>query len=120
MVRGVRGAVTVEQNSKSEIVEATKEVIGEMIERNNIKPEDVAQVIITTTEDLTAVFPAQALRLFQGWSYVPVMCAQEISVSGSMRRCIRIMMTINTDKTQKEIHHVYLGEAKKLRPDIQD
>lgn len=120
MVRGVRGATTIEQNSEQEIVEATTELVAKMVETNRIEPESVAHVLITVTEDITAAFPAKVLRQFDGWVYVPVVCAQEIPVPGSMPRCIRILMTVNTDVEQQEIAHVYLREAVKLRPDLSD
>lgn len=118
VARGVRGATTVEKNASDDIISATKQVLEKMIMENDISPEDVAQVLITVTSDLNADFPAKALRLFPGWTYVPVMCANEIPVPNSLKKCIRIMMTINTNKSQTEIKHIYLGEAKKLRPEL--
>ena len=118
MIRGVRGAITVKQNEEDEIIQATKRLLDEMIDQNDIKAEDVAQVLISTTEDLDAVFPAKALRLLDDWIYVPVMCMQEIPVQGAIKKCIRVMMTVNTNKSQKEVNHIYLEEAQKLRPDL--
>lgn len=118
MVRGVRGATTTEANEEKQILEATKEVLAKMISENQITPEQVAQVIITVTPDLNATFPAKALRLFEGWTYVPVMCATEINVPHALKKCIRIMMTINTEKKQQEIKHIYLKEATQLRPEF--
>ncbi len=118
MVRGVRGATTTEANDEKQILEATKEVLAQMIKENEIAPEQVAQVLITVSPDLNATFPAKALRLFEGWTYVPVMCATEIDVPNALEKCIRIMMTINTDKKQHEIKHIYLKEAKQLRPEF--
>ncbi|MCD8501125.1 MAG: chorismate mutase [Bacillaceae bacterium] len=118
MVRGIRGAITVTQNDEKEISNATSLVIEQMIERNNIDPDLVAHVLITVTEDLDATFPAKVLRLIEGWTYVPVMCAREIPVQGALEYCIRVMMTVNTDVPQKEVQHVYLNDAIKLRPDL--
>lgn len=118
MIRGVRGATTSKANNEKEILAATKEVLEHMIKENDITPEQVAQVLITVTPDLNATFPAKALRMFEGWTYVPVMCATEIPVPNALEKCIRIMMTINTDKNQKEIKHIYLREAKQLRPEL--
>lgn len=118
MVRGVRGATTTEENDEKQILSATEEVVAQMIKENNISPEQVAQVLITVTPDLNATFPAKALRSFDGWTYVPVMCATEINVPGALQKCIRIMMTVNTDKLQTEITHVYLKNAKQLRPEF--
>lgn len=118
MVRGVRGATTIHNNDKEEIIVATKELLNELIEQNNIDPTDVAQILFSVTADVDACFPAAAVRLIEGWSFVPVMCMREIPVPGSLPMCIRIMMTVNTTKNQEEINHVYLGNAVALRPDL--
>lgn len=118
MVRGIRGATTVNENDEMKILAATEDLLAMMIVKNDVEPEDVAQVLITVTNDLNATFPAKVLRSFSGWTYVPVMCAKEIDVPGSLDKCIRIMMTVNTTKTQQEIQHIYLNEAIKLRPDL--
>lgn len=118
MIRGVRGAVTVEKNSESEILEATEMLIRQMIQENKINSEDVASVFISVTEELTAAFPAKAMRSIEGWTYVPVMCMREIPVEGSLRNCIRVMMHVNIDVPQQNICHIYLREAIQLRPDL--
>ncbi|MBX9972825.1 chorismate mutase [Cytobacillus firmus] len=118
MIRGVRGAVTVDKNSESEILEATELLIRQMIQENKIKSEDVASVFISVTEELTAAFPAKAMRSIEGWTYVPVMCMREIPVEGSLRNCIRVMMHVNIDAPQQNICHIYLREAIQLRPDL--
>ncbi|OIJ14810.1 chorismate mutase [Anaerobacillus alkalilacustris] len=119
MVRGVRGATTVLNNEENEILEATKELFKEVIEKNKIDPNSVAHVIITVTEDLNATFPAKVLRTLSGWTYVPVMCSTEIPVPNGLPKCIRVMLTVNTDLNQEEINHIYLREAVRLRPDLQ-
>jgi len=119
MIRGVRGATTVRVNTEEAIVAAAKEMLAHLIEQNQIKADDVASVFISTTEDLDAVFPAKALREFEGWTFVPVMCMREIPVTNSLKMCIRVMMHVNTDRSQEEIIHVYLNEAKVLRPDLE-
>lgn len=118
MIRGVRGAITVEENSEALILAATEDLVANMIESNQINPDAVASVFISTTEDITAAFPAKVLRKFPGWTYVPVMCMQEMHVPESLNRCIRVMLHLNTDKAQNEIVHVYLKEAQTLRPDL--
>ncbi|TWI58859.1 chorismate mutase [Halalkalibacter nanhaiisediminis] len=118
MVRGVRGATTISHNTEQEIMEATTELANELIEKNQIDPESVAHILITVTEDINAGFPAKVLRERSGWEYVPVVCAQEIPVPGSLPLCIRVLMTVNTDVRQDQIVHVYQGEAIKLRPDL--
>ncbi len=119
MVRGIRGAVTVDNNDEKEIVNATERLLLEIITLNNVIAEDVAHVLITVTEDLNATFPAKALRSLQGWTYVPVMCSREIPVPDSLSNCIRVMLTVNTNAPQREIKHVYLEKAIQLRPDLQ-
>ncbi|TSB46916.1 chorismate mutase [Alkalicoccobacillus porphyridii] len=118
MVRGIRGATTVEENKEHFILDATEQLFVDIVKQNNIKPEDVAQVLLTATSDLNAAFPAKAMRRLEGWDYVPVTCAQEINVASGMPLCIRMLMTVNTDKTQQQIKHVYLNNAVKLRPDL--
>jgi chorismate mutase len=118
VIRGVRGAVTVEENNEAEIIEATGMLIREMIQKNNIEAEDVASVFISVTEELTAAFPAKAMRSLEGWTYVPVMCMREIPVEGSLLKCIRVMMHVNSDSPQQNIHHIYLRDAVQLRPDL--
>lgn len=118
LIRGIRGATTVKENEESLIIKATDELLHEMIRQNNVKPETVAQVIMTVTQDLTAAFPAKALRTIDGWTFVPVMCMQEIPVPNSLEKCIRVLMTVETNEKQEDIQHVYLGDAIKLRPDL--
>ncbi|MFK3936281.1 chorismate mutase [Alkalihalobacillus sp. NPDC078783] len=118
MIRGIRGATTVMVNQEVDILNETEQLFEAIADQNEIDPEDVAQVLITVTEDLNATFPAKAMRRLSGWDFVPVTCAKELSVPGSLPQCVRILMTVNTSKSQKEIHHVYLNEAVKLRPDL--
>jgi chorismate mutase len=118
VIRGVRGATTVENNDGIEIVDATEKLLEEIISVNEISPEYVASIFISVTEDITADFPAKAVRRFEGWSHVPVMCMREIPVPSALKLCIRIMIHLNTTKLQKEIQHVYLGGATILRPDL--
>ncbi len=114
--RGVRGATTVERDDSDSVLRATRELLGLMIRLNEINPTDVASAIFTTTPDVKTVFPATAARQL-GWLDVPLMCAHEMSVPGSLQRCVRILLHWNTDKPQEEIQHVYLHEARSLRPD---
>lgn len=116
LCRGVRGATTVEADDRELVLKATRELLALMIRLNGIRTDDVASAIFTTTPDLVSVFPATAARQL-GWLDVPLMCAHEMSVSGSLGRCIRILLHWNTDKSQQAIQHVYLREARTLRPD---
>lgn len=114
--RGVRGATTVTSDDRELILQATRELLALMIRINDIRPEDVASAIFTTTPDLHAVFPALAARQL-GWLEVPLLCGHEMGVDGALPLCVRILLHWNTDKTQPEIQHVYLREAQTLRPD---
>lgn len=116
--RGIRGATTVTADEPDLILQATRELLEEILEGNNgMQPEDVASAIFTVTDDLTSTFPAQAAREM-GWSLVPMLCAREIPVPNSLRRVIRVLVHWNTQIPQSEITHVYLREAVKLRPDL--
>lgn len=114
--RGVRGATTAEANTSEEILKATRQLLALMIRQNGIDEDDVASAIFTTTEDLDAEFPALAARQL-GWLNVALMCVHELDVPGSLRRCIRILLHWNTQKSADEIVHVYIKEAANLRPD---
>lgn len=117
-LRGIRGATTVEHNDETEILTATEELLRTIIEANSFRPEDICSVFITVTEDITATFPARAIRALVGWELVPLMCSLEVPVENALPKCIRLMVQVNTTKGQAEINHVYLKEAKSLRPDI--
>ncbi len=116
-LRGVRGATTVEQNSAEGILDATGELLDAIIRENDIASEDIASIIFTMTADLDACFPAQAARE-RGFKYVPLLDALELSVPGSLARCVRILIHVNTAKPQKEIRHIYLKGAARLRQDL--
>lgn len=116
--RGIRGATTVTRNDEQEILDATAALLKEIVERNEIEPEDICSVWITVTPDLTATFPARAIRVLTGWDMVPLMCSTEIPVQGALPKCIRLLIQVNTTKGQREMKHVYLNEARSLRPDL--
>ena len=117
-VRGIRGATTVENDAAAEILEATRELLVELLRTNGIVEfDEIAAVYFTTTPDLVATFPAEAARCM-GMQLVPLLCASEIAVPNRMPRCIRVLLLLNTDKPQREMTHIYLREAKKLRPDV--
>ena len=118
MVRGIRGATTVTANDDQEILSETIVLLNEIVRENNIIPEDICSVFVTMTTDLDATFPARAIRQMEGWELVPLMCSVEIPVKGGLERCIRLMVQVNTTKRQDEVRHVYLNEAKRLRPDL--
>lgn len=118
MIRGVRGATTVMENTEQAMITNTKELIEEMIRVNDVEAKDVSHVFVSATSDLTAAFPAKSLRQIPGWVYVPVMCMQEMDVPGSLSRCIRVMMVTETALEQQEVEHIFHYEAKQLRPDL--
>lgn len=118
MMRGFRGATTVTENSEQVILDATETLVNEMIHKNNIEPEHISHVLFSVTEDLNATFPAKVSRRIPGWTHVPVMCMREIPVPNSLEKCIRVMLVAQTNLMQKEITHIYLNDAVKLRPDL--
>jgi chorismate mutase len=117
--RGVRGATTVDSNDREEILQATRELLALMIRQNGVDKPNVASIIFTTTNDLDAEFPALAARQI-GWCDVPLLCGHEITVPGSLEKCIRILMHWNTDKSQADVQHIYHRGAERLRPDLCD
>ncbi|WP_068785263.1 chorismate mutase [Paenibacillus phocaensis] len=116
--RGIRGATTVARNDEQEILDATAALLKEIVARNEIEPEDICSVWITVTPDLDATFPARAIRVLSGWDMVPLMCSTEIPVQGALPKCIRLLIQVNTTKGQRDMKHVYLNEARSLRPDL--
>ena len=113
-VRGIRGATTADTNSKEAILEATAELLGRLVEANDIDVRDVAAAYFTATDDLDAEFPALAARQM-GWTRTALMCAREMNVGNGAGRCIRVLLLANTDKSLEEIEFVYLKGASDLR-----
>ena len=116
--RGVRGAITLNKNTKEEIKLATVELLNEMLIQNEIEKKDISFAIFTLTSDLNADFPAKYARINCGFNKVPMMCYHKLDVENSLKMCLRILLKINTQKTQEEIKHIYLKGAKVLRQDI--
>ena len=116
LCRGIRGAITVDSNTSQDILAASRELLEEMVAANDVNREDIAAALFTTTNDLDADFPAKAARAM-GWNDAPLTCGNEIPVPGSLGRCLRILLLINTEKRADEIVHVYLKGASVLRPD---
>ncbi|MBO9539067.1 chorismate mutase [bacterium] len=114
--RGVRGATSADANTPEAILAATRELLETLIEANGIAPTDVGSIFLTATPDLNADFPAQAARQM-GWADAALLCAQEIAVPEATPRVIRVLIHWNTPKSAAEIRHVYLKEARALRPD---
>jgi chorismate mutase len=117
-VRGIRGATSVPEDRPELILAATRELLESLVSANQITDfEDIVSAIFTTSPDLTSTFPAEAARVL-GMKLVPLLCASEIAVPQSLPRCIRVLLHVNTNKRQAEIQHIYLHDAKKLRPDM--
>ncbi|MGC7847155.1 chorismate mutase [Desulforudis sp. 1088] len=116
-VRGIRGAITVSENTAEEIIRATMRLLEEMVKANNIDINDIASVFLTMTPDLNAEFPALAARKL-GWANVPLLGATEIAHPTAIGKCIRVLVHVNTDKSQAELRHLYLDGAARLRPDL--
>ncbi len=117
-VRGIRGATSVAEDTREAIHEATRELLQEMLRANGLVDfDEIATVLFTTTPDLVATFPAEAARAL-GMNAAPLLCASEIGVAGALPRCVRVLLQWNTDRRQRDMVHVYLREAKALRPDV--
>ena len=117
MVRGIRGAITVDSNTKEEILNYTKELLLTIKEANQFKVDDIVSIFFSMTPDLDAAFPAAAAREL-GWTMVPLFGMQEANIHGGLKKCIRILIQFNGEKKQSEIKHCYLREAKNLRKDL--
>lgn len=116
MCRGVRGAITVEDNTREAILAGTRELLVTLINLNGIHQEDLASAIFTTTPDLNAEYPAVAARQL-GWHDAALLCAHEMDVPHGLEKCIRILLMWNTTRHPDEIRHAYLKGAANLRPD---
>lgn len=117
--RGIRGAITVERNTSAAILSATRELLEQLVIHNNLVVDDIVSVIFTSTPDLDAAYPACAAREM-GWVQTPLLCAQEMTVSNSLKRCIRVLLMWNTEIPPHQVRHVYLKDAQTLRPDLKE
>jgi chorismate mutase len=116
-VRAIRGATTVDVDTPEQIAERTLEMLGMIVESNHLSDDDLISILFTATADVISSFPATAVRT-GGYRTVPLMCAQEIPVPGSLPRCIRVLVHATTPRTRDQITHVYLHEAQGLRDDL--
>ena len=116
--RGIRGATTVDRNTREAILEATHELLATLIDANKLCAEDVAMALFSTTADLNAEFPAVVARRDFGWDRVALECVQEMPVPGSLALCIRVTLVVNTALRQDEVSHIFLRGARALRPDL--
>ena len=114
--RGIRGATTADANTREAILEATREMLERLIAENDLRTEDIASAIFSTTPDLNAEFPAVAAREL-GWLDTALLCTHEMAVPGSLQGCVRVLIHWNTSRRADEIRHVYIRGAKNLRPE---
>jgi chorismate mutase len=119
MVRGLRGATTVEEDTVEQVTSRSQELMAQIMERNELSEDDIVSVVFTATPDVTSIFPATAIREI-GFGAVPLLCAAEIPVPGAMPLCIRALLHVHTTRSKDEIHHVYLHGAQGLRDDLPD
>ena len=117
-MRGIRGAITVQEDTREAIWNAARAMMEAVLERNALAPAAIGAVIFSMTEDLSAAFPTAGVRQIEGFDLVPLFDARQCAVEGSLEKCIRVLVLADTDKAQAEIRHVYMGKAKELRPDI--
>ncbi|AFY70892.1 chorismate mutase [Thalassoporum mexicanum PCC 7367] len=117
-VRGVRGATTVDANTPEAVQVAVLEMLTAIADRNNIDPENIVSVTFSVTTDINSVFPAKIARSLPQWEHVPLLDVQHMHVEGDLKRCIRVLMHINTELEQGQIQHIYLKDASHLRPDL--
>ena len=118
MIRGIRGATSVEVDDRDAVLEATAELLRQVLDRNGVTDlERVSSAFFTTTPDLVSCFPAEAAREL-GFGSVPLLCASEIAVAGALPRLVRVLLHVETDLSQTQVRHVYLRRAKQLRPDL--
>ncbi len=118
-IRGIRGAITVDENSKEQIGLAARQLVTKILSQNELHVENIGAIIFSTTEDLTAAFPSTAIRQRPAFRLVPFFDTREPAVENSLPLCIRVLILADIDRAQNKIHHVYLGGAKNLRPDLE-
>ena len=116
-VHAIRGATTVEVDEPTAILTATRALLEEIVERNEVDIDDIVSVLFSATADLTSAFPARAAREL-GWTECPLMCMSEIAVPGSLARCIRVLVHVEYEQPRERVMHVYQRGAEELRPDL--
>ena len=117
-LRGIRGAITVDENSREQIWQAARQLVTKIMSANGLRTEDVSAIIFSSTQDLTAAFPSKGVRQLSGLKFVPLFDTLEPAIENSLPLCIRVLILADIDKKQNEVCHVYLEGAKNLRPDL--
>ncbi|RAK06200.1 chorismate mutase [Halanaerobium saccharolyticum] len=113
----IRGAISAKANTEKDILEATKEIMQNLMQENDLQKEDLISIITTTTDDLTKVYPGKALREI-GYNLTPILCMQEMKVEMSSQKMIRLLIHVDGKRDKSQVKHQYLRNAKKLRPDL--
>jgi len=116
-VRALRGATTVDEDSREQITERVVELLQAMMDRNDVEHDDLISVVFTGSPDIHAMFPAEAARKI-GWGDIPLLCAQELDIAGGTPLAIRVLAHLTTERGRAELHHVYLHGARALRDDL--
>ncbi len=116
-VRAIRGATTLDADTPEQIRERVQTLVGEVFERNAIRPDDVISLVVTATSDIRSAHPATAARQW-GLGDVPILGAQEIDIDGSLGLCVRLLLHVEFDRPRADVHHVFLEGAVVLRPDL--
>ncbi len=116
-VRAIRGATTLEEDTRQQVIARTQELLAEILARNGLHQEDVVSIVFTATEDVSSAFPAEAARE-AGIALVPLLCARELEIEGGIRHCIRVLLHVYTARAATQLRHVYLHGARQLRTDL--
>jgi len=116
-VRAVRGATTVDADTRTQVIDRTRELVAAALERNGLQADDLISILFTATDDVRSAFPAEAARE-AGLTQVPLMCARELDVVDGVERCIRVMLHVWTERDASELRHPYLHGARQLRTDL--
>jgi chorismate mutase len=116
-LRALRGATTLEADTRAQVIERTQELLRETFARNGLDQHDVVSIVFTATDDISSAFPAEAARE-AGIELVPLLCARELEIDGGIERCIRVLLHVYTERSPAELRHVYLHGARQLRTDL--
>lgn len=116
-IRAIRGATVAAENSETAILAAAHELLGQIARANTLNADQLVSILFTMTRDLDAAYPTRAAREM-GWTQVALLDAQQPNVQGDLARCLRVLIHCETDLSLQEIKPIYLHEAKRLRPDL--
>ena len=117
VVRALRGATTVDADTRDQITDRVVALLQELFDRNGLEHDDVISIVFTATDDIRSMFPAEAARKF-GLGDIPLICARELDIVGGTPLCVRVMLHVVTDRDRRDLRHVYLEGASNLRDDL--